>query len=103
MAAIAADALVVIDKRLFADKADGFHWAAFDAGAAGNAPIPDDFGSDGIRIFKERLQKLLMPWHRVQTEISGCNLGLLKIRYFHLGQVRPDDFNVLDTIGMKAS
>ena len=75
MTAIAADAFVVVDKRLFADKADGFHRAAFNARAAGDATLPDDFGPDGIGIFEIRLQKSLVPWHRVQSKISGRDLG----------------------------
>jgi len=85
MAAIAADAFVVIDIRFFVDKAYRFHRAAFDAGAAGDAPLPDDSGPDGIGIFKVWLQKLLMPGHRFQTEVAGGNLGPFEIRYFDFG------------------
>ena len=64
MAAVTADAFVVINESALFNEANRFHRAAFNACATSDASVPNHFGSDGKCIFKHRLKNLLIPWHR---------------------------------------
>ena len=71
MAAITTYAFIVFNVCAFINEADRFRRTTFNTSAAGDAPLPDNPGTDSKSIFEHGFEDPLIPWHRFQAEITG--------------------------------